>query len=129
MVLLPGSARLRWRKRWPLLGKVEEAERLALELDGTSRPDDVHSGVTLAMTWAAVRPAEGRDGEAEGLYPLGSRQRERVGYAIMELSSIRGATRPRSTASEIASDDASRVARLASPELVPAAPSSTERIA
>jgi tetratricopeptide (TPR) repeat protein len=25
-----------------LLGKVEEAERLALELEATSRPDDVH---------------------------------------------------------------------------------------
>ena len=48
--VLPDLLGFAWPKCWPLLGKVEEAERLALELEGTSRPDDVHSGVTLAMT-------------------------------------------------------------------------------
>ena len=108
-----------------LLGKVEEAERLALELEGTSRPDDVHSGVTLAMTWAAVRAAEGRDDEAEGLYRSALDNVTR-GYAILELAILERLVRfYRARDRE---DDASACeVRIA--ELVPAAPSSTERIA
>jgi tetratricopeptide (TPR) repeat protein len=101
-----------------LLGKVEEAERLALELEGTSRPDDVHAGVTLAMTWAAVRAAEGRDDEAEGFY-RSALDNVTSGYAILELVILERLVRfYRERDRE---EDASACeARIA--ELVPAAP-------
>jgi class 3 adenylate cyclase/tetratricopeptide (TPR) repeat protein len=108
-----------------LQGKVDEAERLAIELEGMQRTDDVHFGVTLEMTRAAVRAAQGRDDEAEELYRsalAGVTQ----GYAILELEILERLVRfYRERERE---DDASACeARIA--ELLPAEPSRTERIA
>ena len=108
-----------------LLGKVDEAERLALELEGMPRPDDVHFGVTLETTRAAVRAAQGRDDEAEKLYQS-ALAGVTPGYAILELEILERLVRfYRERGRE---DDASTYeARIA--ELLPAEPSRTERIA
>jgi tetratricopeptide (TPR) repeat protein len=108
-----------------LLGKIEEAERLALELEGMLQPDDVHAGVTIGMTRAALCAAEGRDDEAEALY-RSALDNVASGYAILELLILERLVRfYRERDRE---EDASACeARMA--ELVPVTPSSTERIA
>jgi class 3 adenylate cyclase/tetratricopeptide (TPR) repeat protein len=108
-----------------LLGKVDEAERLAAELEGMTRPDVIHFGITLSLTRAAVRAAQGRDDEAEELYrsALGSVTR---GYAILELEILERLARfYRERERE---EDAVAVESRIE-ELVPSEPSSTERIA
>jgi class 3 adenylate cyclase/tetratricopeptide (TPR) repeat protein len=47
------------------LGKVDEAERLALEAEATAGADDVSCRVGVAMALGAVRAAQQRDHEAE----------------------------------------------------------------
>jgi class 3 adenylate cyclase/tetratricopeptide (TPR) repeat protein len=108
-----------------LIGKVEEAERLALELEAMTRPDDVHFGVTVSMTWAAVRAAQGRDDEAEELYRT-ALAGVTSGYTILELELLERLVRfYRERGRE---DDASACeTRIA--ELVPSEPAKTERIA
>jgi class 3 adenylate cyclase/tetratricopeptide (TPR) repeat protein len=108
-----------------LLGKVDEAERLAVELEGMSRPDDVHSDVTMAMTQAAVRAAQGRDDEAEALY-RSALAGVTTGYAILELDILeRLVLFYRDRARD--DDAAACEARIA--ELLPAERSRSERIA
>ncbi len=85
----------------------------------------MHSGVTLAMTWAAVRAAEGRDDEAEGLYRSALDNVTR-GYAILELVILERLVRFY-RARDREEDASACEVRIA--ELVPATPSSTERIA
>ena len=78
------------------------------------------------MTLAAVRAAQGRDDEAEELYPLGARQcdeRLRGPRAGDPLERLVRFFRARGREDDAAAYEA----RIA--ELVPAAPSSTERIA
>ena len=65
-------------------GKVDEAERLALEVQATARPDDPHFQMTVLATMAAVRAAQGRDDEAEELYRSALAATTK-GYAVIEL--------------------------------------------
>jgi tetratricopeptide (TPR) repeat protein len=108
-----------------LLGKVDEAERLALELEGMKRPDDVHFGVTVTMTWAAVRAAQGRDDEAEELYRT-ALAGVTSGYAILELEILERLVR---FYRERAREDDAVACEARISELLPAEPSRTERIA
>ena len=48
-------------------GKLEEAERYALEARKTVGPHDMHSRATTRMALGLVRAAQGRDEEAEAL--------------------------------------------------------------
>ena len=106
-------------------GKVDEAERLALDAQAATRPDDPHLGVLITATIAAVRAAQGRDEEAEELYraALAGTTND---FAVVELEVLE---RLVSFYRERGRDDDAVVyeARLA--ELVPPAPTSTERIA
>ena len=106
-------------------GKIEEAERLALELEGMLKPDDVHSGVTIGMTRAALCAAEGRDDEAEALY-RSALDSVTSGYAILELLILERLVRFY-RARDREEDASACEARMS--ELVPVTPSSTERIA
>ncbi len=106
------------------LGKVDEAERLALEVEASPRPDP-HFETTVIGTLAAVRAAQGRDDEAEELYRqalVGTKS----GFALLELEVLERLVvfyRDRDRDDEAATCQA----RIA--ELVPSAPMSTERIA
>ncbi len=51
-----------------LRGRIEEAERFALDARETVGPLDVTSGATTAGSLAQVRAAQGRDEEAEALF-------------------------------------------------------------
>jgi len=108
-----------------LLGKVDEAERLALELEGMKRPDDVHFGVTVTMTWAAIRAAQARDDEAEELYRT-ALAGVTSGYAILELEILERLVR---FYRERAREDDAVACEARISELLPAEPSRTERIA
>ncbi len=108
-----------------LLGKTDEAERLALELEGMTRPDDVHFGITVAMTWAAIRAAQGRDDEAEELYRTALAD-VTSGYAILELELLERLVR---FYRERGREDDAVACETRIAELLPAEPSRTERIA
>ena len=60
------------------LGKVDEAERLALEARRNASPQDTSCKVIAMTALAAVRAAQGRDAEAEDLFtrPSSSPERE-----------------------------------------------------
>ena len=107
------------------LGKVDEAERLALEVQAASRPDDPHFDVTVSGAMAAVRAAQGRDDEAEELYRRALAGTTN-GYAVLELEVLERLAifyRERGRDDEAAACDA-RVAELVPPEVT-----RTERIA
>ena len=107
------------------LGKVDEAERLAGELESMSRPDDVHFGLTVGRTQAAVLAARGQDDEAEAMY-RNALDAVTSGYMILELEILERLARFYRARNR--DDDAAAVeSRIA--ELVPAEPSSTARIA
>jgi hypothetical protein len=108
-----------------LLGKIDEAERLAHELEGMTRPDDVHFGVTVTVTWAAVRAAQGRDDEAEELYRT-ALAGVTSGYAIFELEILERLVR---FYRERGREDDAVVCEARMAELLPVESSRTERIA
>ena len=107
------------------LGKVEEAERLALAVQASSRPEDPHFDVTVKGAMAAVRAAQGRDEEAETLY------REALagmspGFAALELEILERLVafyRDRDR------DDEAAACQSRIDELVPSDPARAERIA
>ena len=106
------------------LGKVEEAERLVLEIQARPKPDP-HFEVTVIGTLAAVRAAQGRDDEAEELYRR-ALAGTKNGFALLELEVLERLVvfyRDR----DREDDAAACQARIA--ELVPSEPASTERIA
>ncbi|HUH17478.1 MAG TPA: AAA family ATPase [Methylomirabilota bacterium] len=106
-------------------GKIDEAERLALEVQASPRPEGLHFEVTVNATLAAVRAAQGRDDEAEALY------REAIagttdGFAALEvevLERLAGFYRDRDR------DDEAAACEVRIAELFPSEPASTERIA
>jgi hypothetical protein len=103
---------------------VDEAERLALEVQAHPRPDP-HFGVTVSGTLAAVRAAQGRDEEAEELYRQ-ALEGTKNGFPALELEVLERLVvfyRDRDRDEEAATCQA----RIA--ELVPSAPMSAERIA
>ena len=107
------------------LGKIDEAERLALEVQAAPRPDP-HFGIIVSATLAAVRAAQGRDEEAEELYGAALEEATKSGFAVIELEVL---DRLVSFHRERGRDGDAAVyeARLA--ELVPSAATRTERIA
>ncbi len=108
------------------LGKIDEAERLALEAQATWRPDDPHVGVTVAATLAAVHAAQGHVDEAEELYRSALAEATKGGFAVIELEVL---DRLVLFYRERGRDDDAAVyeARLA--ELTPSSDTRTERIA
>jgi len=106
------------------LGKVEEAERLVLEIQARPKPDP-HFEVTVIGTLAAVRAAQGRDDEAEELYRR-ALAGTKNGFALLELEVLERLVvfyRDRDREDDAAACQARIV------ELVPSEPASTERIA
>ena len=107
------------------LGKVDEAERLALEVQASPRPQDPHFELTMSGALAAVRAAQGRDDEAEELYRR-ALDATKDGLPLLELEVLeRLVVFYRDRGRE--DDAAACQARIA--ELVPSESTSTERIA
>jgi tetratricopeptide (TPR) repeat protein len=107
-----------------LQGKVDEAERLALAVEASPRPDP-HFELTVNATLAVVRAAQGRDEEAEQLYRA-ALEGTGDGLGLLELELLEDLAefyRSRDRAEEASVCEA----RIA--ELLPAEPTSTERIA
>ncbi len=106
------------------LGKVDEAERLALEVQAHPRPDP-HFGVVVTGTLAAVRAAQGRDEEAEELYRQALAETKN-GFPALELE-----VHERLVVfySERDRDEEAAASQARIAELVSSAPMSTERIA
>jgi class 3 adenylate cyclase/tetratricopeptide (TPR) repeat protein len=108
------------------LGKVDEAERLALEARANGSPDDTSCKVAATTALAAVRAAQGRDEEAEELFhsalALASEGNFHV-YEIDPLERLSSFLRDRGREDEASSYEA-RLAELSTPS-----PTRTARIA
>jgi class 3 adenylate cyclase/tetratricopeptide (TPR) repeat protein len=108
------------------LGKIDEAERLALEARRNGSPDDTTCKVAATTALAAVRAAQSRDEEAEELFRTAlalSREGNLEVYEIEPLERMTAFLRDRGRVDEAAPLEA----RLA--ELYPPPPTSTARIA
>jgi class 3 adenylate cyclase/tetratricopeptide (TPR) repeat protein len=107
------------------LGKVDEAERLALEAQANAGVRDTSATVAAATALAAVRTAQGREDEAENLLDSALEVARQGDFKVFELEPLERMVRLRQAPGR--NGDASVYeARLA--ELMPAA-SSTARIA
>jgi class 3 adenylate cyclase/tetratricopeptide (TPR) repeat protein len=107
------------------LGKVDEAERLVLEVQASPKADDPHFEVTVDEALAAVRAAQGRDDEAEQLYRhalAGTKE----GFAALELEILERLARFYRDRDR---EDEASVCEARIAELLPSEPASTERIA
>ncbi|HJS49213.1 MAG TPA: AAA family ATPase [Gaiellaceae bacterium] len=108
------------------LGKVDEAERLALEAAATAVPEDTSCQIFAMTALASVRAAQERDGEAEDIFRNAIDIARKSNYRLYEqhpLERLVDFLRDRGR-----EDDAVLYeARLA--ELAPATDSRTERIA
>ncbi len=107
------------------LGKVDEAERLMLDVQASPRPDDPHFEVTVSGVVAAIRAAQGRDDEAEELYRK-ALEVTKDGIPALELEVLERMVvfyRDRGRDADAAACQARIV------ELVPSESVSTERIA
>ncbi|OFW73122.1 MAG: hypothetical protein A2Y55_07360 [Actinobacteria bacterium RBG_16_68_12] len=70
------------------LGKVDEAERLALEARMNAGPRDTSARVAAATALAAVRTAQGRDGEAEELLDSALALAREGDFKVLELEPL-----------------------------------------
>jgi len=70
------------------VGKVDEAERLALEARAGAAPQDVDAQVEATLALAAVRAAQGRDGEAEELFHVTLALARDSGFPILEIDPL-----------------------------------------
>lgn len=107
------------------VGKVDEAERLALEARATASPEDVATQIEATQALAAVRAAQGRDAEAEELFRATIAQARESDFPILEIEPLERFARmlhERGREAEAAPYEA-RLAELVPPE------SSTARIA
>jgi tetratricopeptide (TPR) repeat protein len=107
------------------LGKLDEAERLALEVQASPKADDPHFEVTVYEALAAVRAAQGRDDEAEQLYRqalAGTKE----GFAALELEILERLARFYRARDR---DDEAAACEGRIAELLPSEPARTERIA
>jgi class 3 adenylate cyclase/tetratricopeptide (TPR) repeat protein len=107
------------------LGKVDEAERLALEARANGSPDDTSCKVAATTALAAVRAAQGRDEEAEKLFHFAlalAREGNFHVYEIDPLERLSSFLRDRGREDEASSYEG-RLAELSPP------PTSTARIA
>jgi class 3 adenylate cyclase/tetratricopeptide (TPR) repeat protein len=108
------------------LGKIDEAERLALEGRAHAVPEDTSAHVFASTALALVRGAQGRDAEAEELFCAAielARGSELRLYELHPLEHLTAFLRDRGREEDAATYEA----RLA--ELTPTTDVSTERIA
>jgi tetratricopeptide (TPR) repeat protein len=73
------------------LGRLEEAERFALESRETVGPEDRVSGSTTKIALAEVRAAQGRDAEAEALFREALEGLAMFGFRSAERQSLENA--------------------------------------
>ena len=108
------------------LGKIDEAERLALDARAHAVPEDISCHIFSQTALAIIRAAQGRDDEAEELFLSAVGMARDGGLGLFELHPLEHLTeflRERGREDDAAVYDA----RIA--ELVPAEPARTERIA
>ena len=108
------------------LGKIDEAERLALEARASASPEDTSCKVAATTALAAVRAAQGRDDEAEELFRSALELTREGHFEVFEIEPLERLTsflRDRGREDEAARYEA----RLA--ELSPSPPTSTAQIA
>ena len=70
------------------VGKVDEAERLALEAHASAGVEDLSCRVSVATALAAVRSAQDRDGEAEESYRTALSLAGERGYKVLEIEPL-----------------------------------------
>ena len=107
------------------VGKVDEAERLAIEASSTASPEDVPTQVEAMEALAAVRAAQDRDAEAEELFRATIALARDSDFPILEIQPLERLVRflqERGREAEAASYE-ERLAELVPPD------SSTARIA
>jgi tetratricopeptide (TPR) repeat protein len=104
------------------LGKVDEAERLALEAAATAVPEDTSCRIFALTALASVRAAQHRDEEAEEIFREAADLANRAGYKVYERHPLE---RLIAVLQDRGRDASAYEERLA--ELVPA--TSAERIA
>jgi class 3 adenylate cyclase/tetratricopeptide (TPR) repeat protein len=108
------------------LGKIDEGERLALDARAHAVPEDTSCHIFAMTALAIIRAAQERDGEAEELFRSAADMARESELPLIELHPLEHLTKflhRRGRDEEAASYEA----RIA--ELVPAEPTSTERIA
>ena len=106
-------------------GKVDEAERLALESEANVGSDDVSCRVAVAMALGAVRASQERDGEAEESFRSALALAKDHDYKVLEIEPLERLVRflqDRGRSNEAAVYEV-RLAELSPP------PTSTARIA
>jgi class 3 adenylate cyclase/tetratricopeptide (TPR) repeat protein len=99
------------------LGKVDEAERLALESRRNASPQDTSCKIIAATALAAVRAAQGRDAEAEDLFHSALELTREGGFEVFEVEPLERMTsflRDRGRGDEAAPYEA-RLAELSPP--------------
>ena len=108
------------------MGKIDEAERLALDARAHAVPEDTSCHIFAITSLAIIRGAQGRDGEAEELFLSAIALANESGLKLLELHPLEHVD---SFLRSRGRDDDAAVyeARLA--ELAPRADVSTERIA
>ena len=75
------------------VGKIDEAERLALAARANASPEDVSSRVESATALGAVRAAQGRDDEAERLLVDAIARAEENEFRVLEIEPLERLTR------------------------------------
>ena len=97
------------------VGRLEEAERFALEARETVGPEDRVSGSTTKIALAEVRAAQGRDAEAEALFREALEGLEFFGFRASERQALENAIdfyRSRGRDDEVARHEARRADAL-----------------
>ena len=108
------------------LGKVDEAERLALDARANAVPEDTSCQIFATTALAAVRAAQGRDDEAQELFLSAIGDEKESNLSVYELHPLEHLTALLHARGR--GDEAGRYeARIV--ELSPATDMSTERIA
>jgi ATP/maltotriose-dependent transcriptional regulator MalT len=108
------------------LGKVDEGERLALEARTNAVPEDTSCQIFAVTALAAIRAAQGRDGEAEELFLSAISLAKESNYKLYELHPLEHLT---SFLRERGREDEAAVYEARIAGLSPATDSRTERIA
>jgi len=70
------------------LGKVDEAERLALEARRNASPEDTACKIAATTALAAVRAVQGQDGEAEELFRSALALTREGGFEVFEIEPL-----------------------------------------